>query len=115
MDREDTIEIRVFFQCQNPDEVFCIFIRGGRGRATWLFNIRHFTLVIEMAATVQHHQDGINTIMKYRRYMTHTIIRKFDFKVIQNFLFLVRLPILEFYQKISMNLNMLLYKFAFHY
>lgn len=50
MDREDTIEIRVFFQCQNPDGVFCVFIRGGRGHATCLFNIRHFTPVIEMAA-----------------------------------------------------------------
>lgn len=30
MDCKDTIEIRVFSQCQNPDEVFCVFIAGGR-------------------------------------------------------------------------------------
>jgi len=31
MDCKDTIEIRVFSQCQNPDEVFCVFItEGGR-------------------------------------------------------------------------------------
>jgi len=29
MDCKDTIEIRVFSQCQNPDEVFCVFITQG--------------------------------------------------------------------------------------
>lgn len=29
MDCKDTIEIRVFFQCQNPYEIYCVFITEG--------------------------------------------------------------------------------------
>lgn len=36
MDCKDTIEIRVFFQCQNPDKVFCVFVME---RGKYLFNI----------------------------------------------------------------------------
>lgn len=100
MDREDTIEIRVFFQCQNPDGVFCVFIRGGRGHATCLFNIRHFTPVIEMAAAGAPQFVGVDTIMRCPRNNAHTYIACTLFQLqfqTSNF------SLFEFYHRISIN------------